>query len=459
MSLRTRLTILYTILLVGILLLFGVAVSLYFNDRVKSQLDFELSQAAGIVIKNTRVDQTGRLTVATVELRDQLSPDTLVQLRDRNSQLFYYNTAFTAVLDPIGMRSLKPVVRDATANGQPFRVLTVPLNVGNRNVGTLQVATSLNLVSDVQSILFSITVGGMLIGSLIAALAVWLSTRQALSSLANATVVALKITKADDLAHRIPYEGPPSDEIGQLINAFNETLGRLENLFTSQRRFLADVGHELRTPLTVIKGNTSLMRRMSCADEESLDSIENEVDRLTRLVGDLLLLAQAESGKMPLIFQTVELDTLVFEAMSQLKVLAQDRIKLRVGDIDQVLVCGDRDKLKQVLLNLIGNAINYTQAGEVVVGVGKEGSMARIAVSDTGPGIPQEDLPHIFERFYRAEKARTRSKSKGFGLGLSIAYWIVHNHNGQITVDSKLGVGTTFCVWLPLASGECKPQN
>ena len=126
---------------------------------------------------------------------------------------------------------------------------------------------------------------------------------------------ALQITRADDLSRRIPYKGPPDDEVGQLIRAFNQTLGRLENLFNSQRRFLADVGHELRTPLTVINGNVDLMRRMRSIDDESMDSIESEVDRLTRLVGDLLLLAQAESGKLPLVKATVEMDSLVFEVL------------------------------------------------------------------------------------------------------------------------------------------------
>jgi two-component system OmpR family sensor kinase len=245
--------------------------------------------------------------------------------------------------------------------------------------------------------------------------------------------------------------------VGQLISAFNQTLGRLETLFNSQRRFLADVGHELRTPLTVIKGNVDLMRRMRSIDDESMDSIESEVDRLTRLVGDLLLLAQAESGKLTLVKATVELDSLVFEVLQQMRVLAKDRLRLSLGDVDQVLVCGDKDRLKQVLVNLVGNAIKYTPAGgEVMVGVGKDGNRARLTVSDNGPGIPAEDLPYIFERFYRAEKSRTRSREgKGFGLGLSIAYWIVRNHGGQIDVSSTEKGGTTFCVWLPLADGEC----
>jgi signal transduction histidine kinase len=197
---------------------------------------------------------------------------------------------------------------------------------------------------------------------------------------------------------------------------------------------------------------------MDEVDEESLTGIDNEVSRLTRLVGDLLLLAQAESGKLPLDWRLIELDTLVLEAMQQMSVLARDRLDLHLGDIDQVLVCGDQDRLKQVLVNLIGNAIQYTpNGGEVMVGLGKQNDQARLTIHDNGPGIPAEDLPHVFERFYRGEKSRTRSREgKGFGLGLSIAYWIVRNHGGRIEVDSKEGQGTTFVVWLPLSKDGCK---
>ena len=312
-----------------------------------------------------------------------------------------------------------------------------------------------------RALLIVFTVGSLLAMS-IAALSMWISTDQTLKPLQTATQVALHITHADDLSRRIPYRGPPGDEVGQLIRAFNFTLSRLENQFHMQRRFIADVGHELRTPLTVVKGNVGLMRRIGQTDRESLDSIENEVDRLTRLVGDLLLLAQAEAGKIQLNRSIVELDTLVLEVLSEMRVLARDKLTLRLGDIDQVLVCGDRDRLKQVLVNLVGNAIQYTPArGEVLVGLGKENNQARLTVSDNGPGIPAENLPHIFERFFRGEKSRTRSgqDGKGFGLGLSIAYWIVRNHNGWIEVQSKMGVGTTFCVWLPLAERGCSAEN
>jgi signal transduction histidine kinase len=333
--------------------------------------------------------------------------------------------------------------------------------VGSRPAGVLQLGTSLEVVEATQRTLLIVLLVGTLAAITAAGLAGWYSTQQVLAPLQDATQAAMQITRADDLSRRIPYRGPPGDELGQLIHAFNQTLTRLEGLFNTQRRFLADVGHELRTPLTVIKGNTSLMRILGSMDEESLGSIESEVDRLTRLVGDLLLLAQAESGKIPLAHQVVELDTLVLEVMNQMRVLAQDRIKMRLGDMDQVLVCGDRDRPKQVLVNLVGNAINYTPAGgDVVVSLGKEQNQARLTVSDTGPGISPEDLPHVFERFYRGEKSRTRSKDgKGFGLGLSIAYWIVRNHDGRIEVDSKVGSGTTFAIWLPLAERGCAEEK
>jgi signal transduction histidine kinase len=366
----------------------------------------------------------------------------------------------TVPLDESGLQVASPTYRDVWIGDAHLRVLSVPLSVGSRPIGILQVATGLSLVDSTQKALLTILITGTLLAMTLAGLAVSLTTYRSLAPLESVTETALQITRADDLSRRIPYQGPVDDEIGQLIHAFNQTLSRLENLFITQRRFVADVGHELRTPLTVIKGNVTLLRRMGCVDEESMSGIENEVDRLTRMVGDLLLLAQAESGKLPLDKRVVELDTLLLEVLQQTRVLAQGHLEMRLGDIDQVLVCGDRDRLKQVLLNLIGNAIKYTPAGgEVVTGLGKVGERARIIISDNGPGIPADELPYIFERFYRIEKSRTRSSDgKGYGLGLSIAYWIVRHHDGQIDVDSKEGQGTTFCIWLPLATDDCQSE-
>jgi signal transduction histidine kinase len=453
MSLRARLTLLYTTLLGVILFIFGASIYGLVSYLLVNQIDETLIQTFSVIRENTKVEAIGGLNVITLPSPD-LKSDVYTQAWSRDGVLQASNIEqLDTPLDPNGLQSPIPIFRDVTIDNVHLRVLTVPLQIGERPIGTVQLATNLAVVDATQRTLVTVLLVGSIICLGVAAVAGWVSTGQALAPLQRVTDTALQITRADDLSRRIPYQGSADDEAGKLIRAFNQTLSRLENLFNTQRRFIADVGHELRTPLTVIKGNVDLMRRIGCSDEESLVGIENEVDRLTRLVGDLLLLAQAESGKLPLDSRTVELDTLLLEALQQMQVLAGERLTLRLGEIDQVLVCGDQDRLKQVIVNLVGNAIKYTpQGGEVLVGLSKTESQAKLVVSDTGPGIPAEDLPHVFERFYRGEKSRTRSKDgKGFGLGLSIAYWIVRNHEGRIEVDSKEGQGTTFCVWLPLA--------
>jgi heavy metal sensor kinase len=458
MSLRARLTLLYTSLLGGILLLFGVAVYLIISFLLIAQVDLALLQAYNDFEENSNLKSVVDMDVLTLPTLD-LTGNALAQVWDTRGQLRLTNYGAENALpfDPIGLQSDIPTRKSVYIDDLHLRVLSVPLVLGTRPIATIQLATNLLLVDQTLNLLVTVLLMGTVIAMAVASVVGWLTTRRALAPLESVTQTALRITRADDLSRRISYQGPPDDEVGQLIHAFNETLRRLEELFDTQRRFLADVGHELRTPLTVIKGNVDLMQRFGEADEESLSSISNEVDRLTRMVGDLLLLAQAESGKLPLDNRLIELDTLLLEVLNQMNVLARDKVQLHLGDIDQVQVCGDQDRLKQVLMNLVGNAINYTpQGGTVTLSLGKENHQSLLTIRDTGQGIAEEDLPHVFERFYRAEKSRTRSRDgKGFGLGLSIAYWIVRNHQGRIEVESMEGEGTTFSVWLPLADGDC----
>jgi signal transduction histidine kinase len=357
--------------------------------------------------------------------------------------------------DPAGLGSSRPVYRETTVQGVHLRVLSAPLYYSNRVIGVLQVAANMSVVDTNRRDLLDIMVAVAVVSAALAGMASWYVLGRAFAPLEAITETVEQINRADDLSRRIPYDGTAEDEVGNLVESFNQTLERLETLFTSQQRFIADVSHELRTPLTVIKGNVDLMRRMKKLDEESLSSIDQEAGRLTRLVGGLLMLAQAESGRLALTMKPVELDTLVTEVFQEMRVLAGGKVHIKMNEIDQIMVNGDRDRLKQVLLNLMGNAIQYTPpGGEVFLSMAKVGEQARIIVRDTGPGIPAEDLPHIFDRFYRAEKSRTRGKTTGFGLGLSIAHWIVEHHGGRIEVESKEGKGTTFAIWLPLGEGE-----
>ncbi len=452
MSLRARLTLLYASLLGGILLLFGVLVYVLVSALLLDQVDRTLNQTVRDILANSRVDAVGELNVITLPSLE-LTASVYVQYWDKNGRLQMVSPGIRDLnqpLDSLNLNITRPIFRDVYVDNIHLRVFTVPLIAGKRPVGVLQAATNLGLVDAIRGSLLSILIGLTVASMVIAAAASWLSIGQALAPLQTVTETAEQITRADDLSRRIPYGGPAGDEIGALIRAFNRTLERLENLFTSQQRFLADVSHELRTPLTVIKGNADLIRKLG-PDDESLDSIKDEADRLTRMVGDLLLLAQAESGKLPLTLRSVILDELLTDVLQQMRVLAGDKVRLKLTEIDQILINGDRDRLKQVLINLISNAVQYTPpGGEVYLSLSKAGEMARIIVRDTGPGIGASDLPHIFDRFYRGEKSRTRSKSTGFGLGLSIAYFIVEAHGGRIEVASQEGRGTTFAVYLPM---------
>jgi two-component system OmpR family sensor kinase len=306
--------------------------------------------------------------------------------------------------------------------------------------------------------MLSLTVAGVIV--LIAGVrgGTWLAER-ALSPVAEIARTAQQIVRAEDLAQRVPA-APTDDELGQLTDTINEMLERLERLFVAQRQFVADVSHELRTPLTAMRGNLELLRRGASRDPQALDetlgAMEYEVNRLVRLSGDLLLLAQAEAG-LSLRQESVALDELVLEVVRELRPLA-GHVSLIPAIDEQVAVQGDRDRLKQALLNVVVNALQHTPAGGTVrVGLSRADSVARLWVSDTGAGISPENLNRIFDRFYRVDKARSRS-SGGAGLGLAIVKWIVEAHGGTVSVESQPGQGSTFTLLIPEQMAQRTPM-
>ncbi|GAB4542389.1 MAG: HAMP domain-containing sensor histidine kinase [Anaerolineales bacterium] len=428
-----------------------MAVYLLVSIVLLNQVDTMLAEVANDITGVARVNSVGELNVISLPPLD-MTANAFVQVWGGDGKIVAASPSIgrlTAPLDADGLKLSATHYAYSRIEGTRLRVLTVPLTVSGRAVGVMQVAASLSVLDATRNNLLSIMFSVAIFSVFIAAFGSWVLLGRELAPLESIADTVDQINHADDLSRRVPYRGKNKDEIGNLIDAVNQTLERLESLFTSQQRFLADVSHELRTPLTVIKGNVDLMRHLKEADEESLSSIDQEAGRLTRLVGGLLMLAQAESGKLTLNVQPVEIDLLLTEVFTETRVLAGSKVKVHLNEIDQAMVNGDRDRLKQVLLNLVANAIQYTpQGGEVFLSLKRIGAQARIIIRDTGPGIPAADLPHIFDRFYRAEKSRTRSATSGFGLGLSITKWIVEHHHGRIDVESKEGEGTTFVIWL-----------
>jgi len=446
MSIRWRLTFWYTGLVILLLLIFGSALYAVLHRSLYTQLDQSLHD------KSQAIEES--LAVGLIPSLDAFSsPGVYMQLLDLTLQAIYRSTNLGEQALPTNPQTLaaaregEELLETVEIGGTRLRLLSRPLVSNGELLGVLQVAESLDPLETRlnQLFLLLVSVGAFaIIVSL--ALGAFL-TKAALAPVDRMVADAHLITERQDLSKRL--EVPPiNDEIKRLATTLNEMLSRIEILLATQKRFIADVSHDLRTPLTIIRGNLDLLRQEE-GDESrkvALTTAKGEVDRLSRLVSDLLLLAQMDAG-LELERRPVELDTLLLEVYREGKLLAPT-LEIRLGEEDQASVLGDRDRLKQLLLNLVQNAVDHTpDGGQVTLSLRRERGRAYLSVADTGSGIPPEDLPHIFVRFYRVEKGRRRG---GAGLGLAIAQWIAHAHGGEISVESKLQEGSTFTLRLPL---------
>lgn len=477
MSIRLRLTLWYSLVLAVMLLVLGGGIYALLARNLYDSIDAQLSTTAEQILQVSEVRSFSNILQVNIpeEIDMFHAPDVGVMAIDNAWKVVRKSRNIGAAVDMLDAEALRlvkdtePLMRNVLIGQTQARVFTLPLLVttdtGDRRVGFLQIAAPLSEVEKSLQRLSTFMVLGGLIGVLAAALVGAFLARKALEPIDRITQAASEIAHSGDLQRRITQPGPP-DEVGRLTETFNVMLTRLESTFKSQQRFVADISHELRTPLTTIRGNVDLLQRMGGADQASLTAIRSETDRMTRLVGDLLLLAQVDAG-LPVRREPIALDQLAGEVVRQVQVISGSvKVSLEVADGAGYCVDGDADRLRQLLLNLIDNAIKYTPGGsEVKVRLARENGLARLQIVDNGPGIPPEHLqpgpngtPLIFERFYRVEKSRTRAASSngnsragsGTGLGLSIAYWIVQAHDGRIEVSSEVGQGTTFSVWLPV---------
>jgi len=426
------LLLVYALIFSIVYILSSLVIYILPRNQLLAQIDGDLySLAAELMTGNIDVGADGIIRMPLPsDLATLQTASTFLIIVNREGKIVVQSSnlaGFDQLLDPDSLDT-QEVYRLVPHEDTLLRVLTVPVFDNRRQpIGHIQVARLLDNFE-----IFNRVLSRALLISLGAAIA----------------SVARQITRADDLSRRVPYSSR-TDEIGDLARAFNQTLERLDRLFRSQQRFLADVSHELRTPLTSVRGNLDLMRRFGRYDEESMEVIQDEMERMSRLLGDLLLLARADTGGLPLRHEPVDLDSILIEVYRQVSRIEKP-VTLELTAVDQARIMGDEDRLKQLLLNLVDNGIKYTQPGGTVrLSLSQENGWAYLVVSDTGIGIPPEDLPHIFDRFYRVDKARSRAQG-GSGLGLAIAKWIVQAHGGAMKVESAVGEGTTFRITLPL---------
>ena len=430
----------------------------YFVYRLPSEVLNEIDDELAIVAALVREDARDLTQIDVSDLSDLNSfeaESTFLVVVDMDGEIISQSANMASnprLLDPSGL-SQAPISQPSQFGTETLQVLTVPLAQDfdgvTETVGYLQVA---RIISDYQYYQ-QLTTAAVLLGMAaltLSLLVLYVLLPRMLAPLDTIIEAAARVTSANDLSMRIPYDGS-QDEIGRLTQVFNQLMERLEDLFRNQQRLLADVSHELRTPLTSIRGNVDLMRYIGMADKESLDAIDEEAERMTRLVNNLLTLARAEVGGLPIRHEIVELDTIFLDVYNTVIMLNRP-VKLLVKEVDQVRVLGDPDRLKQLILNLVENATKYTPAGgTVTISLTKTSHVGRVVVTDTGVGIPADALPNIFDRFYRVDKARARTRTQGgSGLGLAICKSIVDAHGGGITATSEVGKGSTFTVTLPI---------
>jgi signal transduction histidine kinase len=348
----------------------------------------------------------------------------------------------------------------ATVQDEPLLIYSRLFNEADGATGIVQVAFPISQPQQYLATLRLMLLVGSSLAVVIAFALGWVMAGTALRPIQRITRTARTIGAERDFGRRVAHQGP-ADEVGQLAVTFNEMLAelesgyrQLEDALQSQRRFVADASHELRTPLTTVRGNIELLRRTPPIPTEERTEIladtTEEVDRLIRLVNQLLVLARADAGQK-LRSAPILVRPLIEDVCRQAKLLTP-RTLVQCESPADVMVQGDRDALKQVLLILVDNALVHTPVGTpVTLAISVAGEQVSFSVRDSGPGIVADVLPHLFERFYRGQASRT---GRGAGLGLSIAKELVEAQGGTITVESQPGQGSVFTVILPAATHE-----
>jgi len=440
-SIRFRLTAWYAAILAVTLAVTGAGVWLAIRESIHETVDKELRSRLHAMRDFLRQQPADELIEDTA-----LSPvGTRFRIAKAGGGWFYQAPGTERWVAPPPAADLPERGRAQTIvrNGKPMRVLSAPIPLGVVQIGIP--------IDEFTEMLSEFTWTALLASPFLLLLAsaggYWMS-RRALVPVEQIARTAGEI-QAQSLSERLPVGGS-GDELDHLSVTLNGMLARLEDSFRRITQFTADASHELRTPVAIIRTTAEVVRRKSRTEQEyieALDRILKESERTTGLIEDLMLLARADAQAETMLREQVPLADLVRDASADVRALAETvGVTLRVGGLDECSVAGDPRALRRLLLILLDNAIKYSKpGGEVSLALRLEEKAAVLEVRDTGMGIAEGDLPHIFERFYRASKDRSR-KVGGVGLGLSIAQWIARQHGGQILVESVAGQGSVFRV-------------
>jgi len=461
MSIRWRLTLWFSLILLVILVLSGAVLYILLQSHLINEVDDNLkvysARAHGTLNPDEVTDPVDFSVIHSrlPPINEFASPGIYLQIIGsdgtvvvKSQNLGKHELPVDPLLIDGGLEGNVDIATVAAGDGASVRIMVSPWYYGEQTF-LLEVAQSLKPVDATMSQVKWSLLASVLTALTLAGVSGAVLVRRALSPVERITKTARGIEGSSDLGRRVGYSGP-MDEIGRLAITFDHMIGHLDEVFHSQKDFVADASHELRSPLTVIRGNLDLLdRNLSQEDrQESLRAIKSETERMTKIVNDLLFLAEVESGQMER-GEEVSLQEILLEEFRRAQQVAKSH-KVVLGRPEDLSVPGDALRLKRLLGNLVDNAIRYTpEGGTIALSLFRDGDWARLEVADTGLGIAPEHLPHIFERFYRVDKARSRAKG-GMGLGLAIVKGIAEQHGGKVTVTSEPAKGSTFTVWLKL---------
>lgn len=482
LSVRTQLAAWYAAIFTILMLLFGTAYYLHLRSMLFDNLDATLllrtQQVSSTIIVlpngNLAINDSSGTLAGVVEVdksgqsgrhtnSDDKNPaldvdfDALIRVLDSHQKVKFSTAAFSTLTVPAqsiqeALHGSGCTVTVATTRGEEVRLRIQPLIINHATVGVLLVGASL---ASLENTLHGVIIDFLMVAPFVlifgALGSYWLASR-AFRPIIRLTGIARKI-QSGNLHSRVPVPYT-NDEVQHLALTFNEMLDHLEAMFKQQRRFIADASHELRTPVAAIRSMTDVALDQQLAVNEYvsvLHDVNTQAEHLSKLIADLLTLARADEGHIRFEREPLRLDLLANDVVTTLESLATEKgITLSVEANEPLQVMGDEARMMQVIMNLLDNALKYTgPGGTVTVRVqSTQEQQIRLIVQDTGIGIAQEHIAHIFERFYRVDSARSRSAG-GTGLGLAIVKWIVTMHQGTIAVTSQVGKGTMFSIVLP----------
>lgn len=459
-TLRVRFALWTAGLLFAALVLFGLFVYINMAYNLTTAVDDTLHLIATQLTADIEVEDDGLVFIEDEDLIEEMQQ---IQLREQSFSMRLLNPSGQLLQEYGEYSDLPQPQGDFSVPNQrsEFATITVPgsqdvvrvytsaIVEANRVVGILQVLQSLNDVTrTLNLLLLAFLIGGPLVVILAGSGGYFLAAR-ALARIDKITRTARRIS-AKDLSARLNLP-ETDDEVGRLASIFDSMLARLDDAFQRERQFTSDASHELRTPLSAIQTiiDSTLSRRRSPAEyEQAFIDLSQESERMRTLTAGLLYLARDDAMQRPAKFECVNLSILLKDVAESFRPLIEEKGLELVDNVpnDDLMLMADSDGLIRLFVNLLDNAIKYTEQGCITISTtSKDDRFLEVAVSDTGLGIATEHLPHIFDRFYRVDESRSK---EGIGLGLAIVQNIVHAHGGKIGVESKNGGGTTFTVRL-----------